>query len=226
MSRVFWSFYGVFYDAIWNSVIPQRIADAVASRLPEGADALDFGCGTGLVSRRLLARGHRVMAVDPSTAMLRRARSGRRATEFFHSDAPPPGRRFSSAVAVNVLHLVDSPERVLHSLFAVADGPVFAVWPEDEVSLIDLAEWEREGGRSLAWIFRAASCRILVGIPGVLLRVRTVAEVKLHRLSVDAAAKASKSVEFVSVPGTGCVMAIFTNQQAGSAELGSRRRHE
>lgn len=57
-------------------------------------------------------------------------------------------------------------------------------------------------------------CSSVVGIPGVLLRVRTVVEVKPHLLSVDAAAKASKSVEFASVPGTGCVMATFTDLQA------------
>ncbi len=113
MSRMFWSFYSAFYDTIWDSAVPERIADAIASHLPEGAEVLDFGCGTGLVSRLLLARRHGVVAVDSSTAMLRRARSGDRATEFFLADIPPPDRRFVSAVAVNVLHLADSPEEVL-----------------------------------------------------------------------------------------------------------------
>lgn len=211
MSFVFWWFYGFFYDTIWDSEIPKRIADAVELHLPADAEVLDFGCGTGLISRELLARGHRVMAVDSSAAMLQRARSVRRASEFALGASPPPGRRFPSTITVNVLHLVDSPASVLGNLLAVTDGPVIAVWPRDAVSLRDLAGWERKGGKSFAWTLRSAACRILVGMPGLVLRVRTVAEMKLHRLVTEASEAASRSLEFRSIPDTGCVMAIFTS---------------
>lgn len=36
----------------------------------DGADVVDFGCGTGLLTERLVAAGATVVAVDTSTAML------------------------------------------------------------------------------------------------------------------------------------------------------------
>ena len=212
--RFFWSYYAAFYDRIWDSAVTERIAGAVGDRLQRDDTVLDFGCGTGLISGRLAARGHRVVAVDPSRAMLGRARSGHRAAEFVLADRPQKGRRFGAVIAVNVLHLAASPERVLESLFAVTDGLVIAVWPEDDVSLGDLARWERDGGKSAGWVLRAAACRILVGIPGVLFRVRTVLEADLRRASAEVGAKASRVVEFTPIPGTGCVMATFTSVNA------------
>jgi ubiquinone/menaquinone biosynthesis C-methylase UbiE len=46
----------------------------VESLLPAAGRVLDLACGTGRLTRRLVARGHRVVAVDSSIAMLRETR--------------------------------------------------------------------------------------------------------------------------------------------------------
>ncbi|MGC4938290.1 class I SAM-dependent methyltransferase [Kribbella sp. DT2] len=44
--------------------------EVIASVLPPRADILELGCGTGRITRPLLARGHHVVAVDESPEML------------------------------------------------------------------------------------------------------------------------------------------------------------
>ncbi len=58
------------YDAGRPSY-PSRVFDALGTL--DGRRVLDIGAGTGIATRALLARGARVIAVDPGRAMLRRA---------------------------------------------------------------------------------------------------------------------------------------------------------
>jgi len=63
------------YDATPNPLIDveQPIVHGMIDALPPGI-ALDAACGTGRHTRRLAARGHRVLGVDASPAMLEHAR--------------------------------------------------------------------------------------------------------------------------------------------------------
>jgi SAM-dependent methyltransferase len=54
--------------------VDEPAVDAILDALPVG-DALDAACGTGRFSARLAARGHRVIGVDASAAMLDVARA-------------------------------------------------------------------------------------------------------------------------------------------------------
>ena len=47
----------------------------LVARVPDGADVLDVGCGTGAAARALAARAHRVVAIDLSPEMIRVARA-------------------------------------------------------------------------------------------------------------------------------------------------------
>lgn len=52
----------------------RRYTDHLVSRIPEDAESvLDVGCGTGMVSLRLLERGHGVECICPSAALTTRA---------------------------------------------------------------------------------------------------------------------------------------------------------
>jgi demethylmenaquinone methyltransferase/2-methoxy-6-polyprenyl-1,4-benzoquinol methylase len=67
------------YEAGMRAITLGRVTalhDAVAfAATPEpGAEVLEIGCGTGAVTRRLLARGARVTALDQDPEMLERAR--------------------------------------------------------------------------------------------------------------------------------------------------------
>jgi SAM-dependent methyltransferase len=90
--------------------------------LPQGARVLDAGCGPGLVAEAFLAAGYRVVGVDLSAEMVRRARErcarfGERASfeqgSFF---ALAPGERYDAAVSRYVLHHVEDPLRFIRAL--------------------------------------------------------------------------------------------------------------
>jgi ubiquinone/menaquinone biosynthesis C-methylase UbiE len=86
----------------------------------EALDALDAGCGTGFLSFELAARGHRVIGVDFSPAMLAEAR--RKAAQqnfsvrFEEADAellPFPSDSFDLAVSRHVLWTLPHPEAAI-----------------------------------------------------------------------------------------------------------------
>jgi ubiquinone/menaquinone biosynthesis C-methylase UbiE len=64
------------YDVLPNPLIDEeeKALRPLLAGLPPG-DALDVACGTGRVTQILVELGHRVVGVDPSEAMLERARA-------------------------------------------------------------------------------------------------------------------------------------------------------
>jgi ubiquinone/menaquinone biosynthesis C-methylase UbiE len=64
------------YDVLPNPLVrlEEPVVRAIVDRAPPG-DALDAACGTGRHAAHLRARGHRVVGVDASPAMLARARA-------------------------------------------------------------------------------------------------------------------------------------------------------
>src|SRR6266536_716075 len=57
------------------------------SRLPDGADVLELGCGRGVPGTRELARRHRVTGVDISAVQIELARHHVPEASFMHADA-------------------------------------------------------------------------------------------------------------------------------------------
>jgi ubiquinone/menaquinone biosynthesis C-methylase UbiE len=75
------------YDEPRNSLFDsdEPVVHEILDRLPAGA-ALDAACGTGRYAAYLAARGHRVVGVDGSAAMLDRARVRVPAAAFVRGD--------------------------------------------------------------------------------------------------------------------------------------------
>jgi len=150
------------------------VADAVAEVLPAGVDVIDVGCGTGLISGMLTARGHRVTGVDVSVPMLTRAREQRRIAVGVVADAAALDLPTCDAVvAVNVLHVHPAPDAVLSEVGELMrpGGVAVLVWPTDRVSIGRLFQVERQLGRSWGGAVRAAVLRGIVAVPGILARV-------------------------------------------------------
>jgi SAM-dependent methyltransferase len=77
---------------------------------PPGSRAVELGCGEGRVSRDLAARGHRVVGVDSSSALVRYARAADPAGSYVIADAaavPCAGASVDLAVAYNSLQVVN-----------------------------------------------------------------------------------------------------------------------
>jgi SAM-dependent methyltransferase len=55
---------------LYALLLPRGEAELIHAAIPEGAGVLELGCGTGRITRGLLALGHPVTGVDFSTDML------------------------------------------------------------------------------------------------------------------------------------------------------------
>jgi SAM-dependent methyltransferase len=99
------------YDDAPNPLIrcEEPVVRAWIDRCPPGV-ALDAACGTGRHAAHLAARGHRVIAVDATPAMLEKARARIRAADVRRGDlAALPLERESVDLAVCALALTHVP---------------------------------------------------------------------------------------------------------------------
>ena len=127
---------------------PDGVYDRLLDLAPACGSLLDLGCGTGKIARRLAPRFATVTAVDPSEAMLDRARSladgNAGHVDWIHGlaeDAPLGDAGFDLIVAAQSIHWMDharvfprlrSRARSPHT-FAVVDGdaPFEPPWEAD-----------------------------------------------------------------------------------------------
>lgn len=87
---------------------PDELLEDILGSDPAGLDVLDVGCGTGIASRLLAARGARVLGVEADTRMAEWARSRGTAVEVARfEDWDPAGRTFDRVTAAQAWHWVD-----------------------------------------------------------------------------------------------------------------------
>ncbi len=86
---------------------PAALIDRVVAASP-GPETLDVGCGTGISARLFLAKGCRVLGVDPDPRMAEVARtSGFDVQVARFEDWDAAGQRFDSVIAAQAWHWVD-----------------------------------------------------------------------------------------------------------------------
>ncbi len=92
---------------------------------------LDLGCGTGLVSEQLAARGCEVVGVDISTPMLERARVRVPQATFVVAPAeelPFESGRFDAVTSAQAFHWFDQPRTLRELARVTRPGGTIAVW--------------------------------------------------------------------------------------------------
>jgi SAM-dependent methyltransferase len=95
----------------YPDVLVDRACEAAG--LEPGAAVLEIGCGTGQLTRSLLARGLQVTAIEPGPQLLTRARErldGAGAVRFVNArleDAVLPAAAYSAVFSASAIHWID-----------------------------------------------------------------------------------------------------------------------
>jgi ubiquinone/menaquinone biosynthesis C-methylase UbiE len=98
-----------------------------------GAAVLEIGCGTGQLTRSLLARGLRVTAVEPGQQLIARARdqcSGVGDVQFVNArleDASLPRAKYAAVFSASAIHWIDPDVSWRRMADALADGGSLAL---------------------------------------------------------------------------------------------------
>jgi len=138
------------WERIRKSCFDDRLSSlALEKLLPSGLVLADIGCGTGSLTRELARFAKKVIAVDLSPEMLRRARMAARErevsnVEFRRGDAeklPLARRSVDAAFCVMVLHFLADPERALGELCRVTR-------PGGSIVVLDLVPHQQEWMRT------------------------------------------------------------------------------
>lgn len=163
--------YGWAYDRLVDGFGPwEALVGEVANLLALGATesatfpplrVLDVACGTGSVARRLAARGHQVVGVDPVAYLVNIARevtpSG--ATVFHHADVAcdniPGAGEFDALVSMHTYYWHPDPCRFL-------EGCRRALKPNGQAVFLTYARPVRPGADFLT-IRRAEGLRSAIG---------------------------------------------------------------
>ncbi|HEY7218040.1 MAG TPA: metalloregulator ArsR/SmtB family transcription factor [Candidatus Binatia bacterium] len=138
------------WERIRKSYFDDRVTSlAIEKLLPPDLTIADVGCGTGSLTFELARFARKVIGIDLSNEMLRRARAlakerSVRNIEFRQGDAlklPLANASVDAAFCVMVLHFLAEPERAIAGLCRVTR-------PGGSVILVDLVqhkqEWMRE----------------------------------------------------------------------------------
>jgi SAM-dependent methyltransferase len=130
--------------------------------LGPGATVLEIGCGTGQLTRSLLARGLRVTAIEPGERLIARAReqlANAGDVEFVKrrfEEASLPRAHYAGAFSASAIHWVDPDVSWRQTADALVDGGTLAL-----VSYFGLDE-RRSAGDQRA--LRAAMARVAPGL--------------------------------------------------------------
>jgi ubiquinone/menaquinone biosynthesis C-methylase UbiE len=133
--------YGAVFDEVAaeydrrRSTYPDVLIDRACgvAGLEPGASVLEIGCGTGQLTRSLLARGLRVSAVEPGPQLIARARAhlaDAGDVEFVNArleDASLPPAHFRAVFSASAIHWVDPDVSWRTAADALVDGGILAL---------------------------------------------------------------------------------------------------
>jgi SAM-dependent methyltransferase len=112
---------------------PDVLVDRACEGIGPGDAVLEIGCGTGQLTRSLLARGLRVTAVEPGRQLIARARdqlNGVGDLQFVNArleDASLPRARYSAVFSASAIHWIDPDVSWRAAADALVDGGSFAL---------------------------------------------------------------------------------------------------
>ncbi len=219
---VLWRSYARVYDALWDNGLTEQVATAVAANLPPSRPVVEVGAGTGLITRRLVATGAPIVAVEPHAGM--RSRLARRLPEVTLLSATIESLQLApreprTVVAVNVVHLVPDPVAAVRRLQQLASesGTVVIVVPHRGVTVSKVARSIRRCGGSRWFTLRFVLLHALLG-PLTLL-----AAPRVRASQLTAALASAEPVELVAGASDVLVLRGRASEADASAVRGDAR---
>jgi SAM-dependent methyltransferase len=112
---------------------PDALVDRACDGIASGAAVLEIGCGTGQLTRSLLARGLRVTAVEPGQQLLERAHDQLNDfgdVQFVNArleDASLPRAHYSAVFSASAIHWIDPEVSWRKAADALVDGGTLAL---------------------------------------------------------------------------------------------------
>jgi ubiquinone/menaquinone biosynthesis C-methylase UbiE len=119
------------YDRHRSPAPPELYEVLREAGIGSGSQVLDVGIGTGLASAPLSQVGAVITGIDPSAAMLMRARARLPNARLGPGRAealPFEPASYDAAIAAEVFHLVDQPTALAELLRVVRKGGTVAIW--------------------------------------------------------------------------------------------------
>jgi SAM-dependent methyltransferase len=113
---------------------PDVLIDRACQGVGHGAAVLEIGCGTGQLTRSLLARGLRVTAVEPGQQLIGRARdqcNGVGDVQFVNArleDASLPCAQYSAVFSASAMHWIDPDVSWRKAADTLVDGGSLALF--------------------------------------------------------------------------------------------------
>ncbi|GHF30521.1 methyltransferase [Amycolatopsis deserti] len=131
-------------DPYWNTNVARH--PGIVRAVPDGCgDALDVGCGDGLLARKLTARAKRVTGIDSSPEMIARAREQAGGPEFVEGDfltADLPAEGYDFICSVATIHHMDfEPALARMRDLLRPGGTLIVVGLAREATAADWARW-------------------------------------------------------------------------------------
>jgi SAM-dependent methyltransferase len=112
---------------------PDALVERACEGIGPGAAVLEIGCGTGQLTRSLLARGLLVTAVEPGRQLIARARARLNAVgdvQFVNArleDASLPRARYSAVFSASAIHWIDPDVSWRKAAHVLVDGGSLAL---------------------------------------------------------------------------------------------------
>ncbi len=130
-----------------------ELYDTIAAfGLRRGVSILDLGCGTGIAAMPFASNGFPVTGVDPSEAMLAKARAAIPHAEFVQASAeslPFTGERFDVVISAQAFHWFDRLKAFGEIERVLRPGGIVAIWWKQLMTQDPVSEITCETFRSL-----------------------------------------------------------------------------
>jgi SAM-dependent methyltransferase len=132
--------YGRVFDEVaedydrYRPTYPDVLVDRACEDIGPGAAVLEIGCGTGQLTRSLLARGLRVTAVEPGQQLIVLAReqcNGIGDVQFVNArleDASLPRAQYSAVFSASAIHWIDPDVSWRKAADTLVDGGSLALF--------------------------------------------------------------------------------------------------